>query len=69
MPRMKRLPHLFWIILPLAALLSCGTQGKQGQKAFVSADDVRPASYAGKTPRFHALYYYSNAVEEAHIYF
>ena len=66
MPRMKRLPPLLWVILPLAALISCGVPGKQGQKAFVSADDVRPASYAGKTPRFHALYYYSNAVEEAH---
>ena len=32
----------------------------------MSAADVRPASYAGKTPRFKALLYYSDYVEEAH---
>ena len=66
MERTKHLLHLLLALLPLAVLLSCGTQGKQGQKVFVSSSDVRPASYAGKTPRFKALYYYSDAVEEAH---
>ena len=33
---------------------------------FVSATAVRKASYAGKTPRFRALLYYSERVEEAH---
>lgn len=35
-------------------------------KRFVSAQDVRPASYAGKVKRFKALIYYSDRVEEAH---
>ncbi len=40
-----------------------------GAQPFVSAGDVRPASYAGKTPRFKALLYYSEAVETAHLEF
>ena len=35
-------------------------------QGFTSAKDVRPASYAGKEPRFKALLYYSDHVEEAH---
>jgi len=38
----------------------------KGKRTFVSASAVRPASYAGNTPRFKALLYYSDAVEEAH---
>lgn len=52
---------------PPASSLQTRPKGKApARKAFVSADKVRPASYAGKTPRFKALYYYSDAVEEAH---
>lgn len=35
-------------------------------RSFVSAGAVRPASYAGSQPRFRALLYYSDEVEEAH---
>ena len=51
-------------LLSLLALLSCG--GRSQKTAFTSARDVRPASYAGDTPRFRALLYYSDHVEEAH---
>ena len=63
MTRPTRFLH-FAAILSLVILCSCGQH--HGRKAFVSADEVRPASYAGKTPRFQALLYYSDAVEEAH---
>ena len=36
---------------------------------FVSAQAVRPASYAGKEKRFRALLYYSDKVEDAHSQF
>lgn len=58
---MKRLSVLAALLL----LAACGQKSAQ-QPAFVSASDVRPASYAGKTPRFKALLYYSDYVEEAH---
>lgn len=51
-------------LLSLLALLSCG--GRSQKTAFTSARDIRPASYAGDTPRFRALLYYSDHVEEAH---
>lgn len=38
-------------------------------RPFVSAKAVRAASYAGKQPRFRALLYYSEHVEEAHLVF
>ena len=62
---MKTLPFitLFSGIILLAA---CGSRTRQEQPAFVSAMAVRPASYAGNSPRFKALLYYSDAVEEAH---
>ena len=53
-------------IVSLASLLSCASNGNQGKKSFVSASDVRSASYAGQTTRFRALLYYSDAVEEGH---
>ena len=53
-------------ILVLSVLLSCGRSGNQNKRAFISASDVRPASYAGGMPRFKALFYYSDNVEEAH---
>lgn len=55
-----RKPLLFTFLFIL--LLSCGQKGRR----FVSATAVRPASYAGAQPRFKALLYYSDAVEEAH---
>lgn len=55
-----RKPLLFTFLFIL--LLSCG----QKDRRFVSATAVRPASYAGAQPRFKALLYYSDAVEEAH---
>jgi len=54
------------ILTILLAIVSCGRNGKQCKRAFISASDVRPASYAGETPRFKALFYYSDDVEEAH---
>jgi type 1 glutamine amidotransferase len=56
---------LFRILL-LAVLLAAPATGRSQARKFVSADDVRPASYAGKEPRFRALVYYSDHVEEAH---
>ena len=50
----------------LALTLSCNHKGRSVQAGFVSATQVRPASYAGQEPRFRALLYYSDAVEEAH---
>jgi len=47
-------------------LLLVPMKGACQGRAYVSADDVRPASYAGKEPRFRALLYYSDQVEEAH---
>ena len=58
---MKRLSLLAAILL----LSACGQKSAR-QAAFVSATDVRPASYAGDTPRFKALLYYSDYVEDAH---
>lgn len=52
----------------LGCFMLCSCRNDRGGKAsgFVSATDVRPASYAGDTPRFRALLYYSDHVEEAH---
>lgn len=65
---MKRLlssQWLLWALLPL--LMACGNIGHNKKQAgFVSATAVREASYAGQTPRFKALLYYSDDVEEAH---
>ena len=66
---MKRSPFSHWllwaILLPL--LMACGNIGNNKKQAdFVSATAVREASYAGQTPRFKALLYYSDDVEEAH---
>lgn len=66
---MKRSPFFHWllwtILLPL--LMACGNIGNNKKQAdFVSATAVREASYAGQTPRFRALLYYSDDVEEAH---
>ena len=64
---MKRLlssQWLLWVLLPL--LMACGNIGHKKQADFVSATAVREASYAGQTPRFKALLYYSDDVEEAH---
>ena len=58
---MKRLA-----ILAAAILLAACGQKTAPQSTFVSAADVRPARYAGTTPRFKALLYYSDYVEEAH---
>ena len=55
----------FRILLPVLLVLSVW-QGWCQERVFVSADDVRPASYAGNEPRFRALLYYSDQVEEAH---
>ena len=52
------------ILLPVLLALAFPWKG-MGQ-GFVSADDVRPASYAGREPRFRAFLYYSDHVEEAH---
>ena len=57
-----RLAMLFGLLLAAA----CGSRTRQERPEFVSATAVRPASYAGKTPRFKALLYYSDYVEEAH---
>ena len=55
------------LLLFLSLLLAaCGSRSRQEQPEFISATAVRPASYAGNTPRFQALLYYSDAVEEAH---
>ena len=63
----------FRLLTALAGVLllaACGGGAQKGAQApaapFVSAADVRPASYAGSTPRFKALLYYSDQVEEAH---
>lgn len=61
-----------WFYLAATIVLAaCGGSGKDvsvssSDVGFVSAADVRPASYAGSTQRFKALLYYSDAVEEAH---
>ena len=55
-----------FLVAGLAALFAaCGPKPAE-QRQFVSAADVRLASYAGKTPRFKALLYYSDRVEVAH---
>ena len=51
--------YLFIIVL-LAGWLPLSGQ------EFISASAVRPASYAGNQPRFRALLFYSDQVEEAH---
>jgi len=57
----------FACLLAVVAILSSCRDGRSGRAdGFVSAADVRPASYAGDTPRFKALLYYSENVEEAH---
>lgn len=66
---MKRsLFFLLLVCLPAvgSTLSSCGTRRTQPASGFVSATAVQPASYAGDTPRFKALLYYSEHVEEAH---
>lgn len=65
MNRLSLLPRTVGLLL-LAVLLSCGNHHSRNKAPFVSATQVRPASYAGETPRFRALLYYSDAVEEAH---
>lgn len=50
----------------ILVLAACGSRTRQEPPTYVSATAVRPASYAGNTPRFKALLYYSDAVEEAH---
>ncbi len=66
MKRFRLLTALAGVLL----LAACGGGAQKGAQApaapFVSAADVRPASYAGSTPRFKALLYYSDRVEEAH---
>lgn len=64
---MKRFLFSPRLLLPLLlALVSCGNIGHKKRADFVSATAVREASYAGQTPRFKALLYYSDHVEEAH---
>ena len=65
---MKPLNHLLRLIaiVSLVSLSSCASNGNREKKAFVSASEVRAASYAGQTKRFRALLYYSDAVEEGH---
>ena len=46
-------------------VLLAGWLPLSGQE-FISASAVRPASYAGNQPRFRALLFYSDQVEEAH---
>ena len=60
--------HPLIACLMLGCCLLCSCRGDRSGKAagFVSATDVEPASYAGDTPRFKALLYYSDQVEEAH---
>ena len=58
--------RFFLALLSFAFLVSCSLNGNRDKAGFVSASEVRPASYAGQTPRFKALLYYSDAVEEAH---
>lgn len=53
------------LLMALCLAASCGNRSGQ-RDAFVSATAVRPANYAGNTPRFRALIYYSNHVEIAH---
>jgi hypothetical protein len=60
---MKR---LFFCLAAVLSLAACRSGSRQERPDFVSATSVRPASYAGHTPRFKALLYYSDAVEEAH---
>lgn len=60
----RKLSFLFAALLLL--FVSCGRGVKTPVSEFVSAADVRPASYAGNTPRFKGLLYYSDHVEEAH---
>ena len=52
--------------LLLTILPAVPAAGQVQDRTFVSADDVRPASYAGNVKRFRALVYYSDHVEEAH---
>lgn len=54
------------MLFGLLLVAACGSRTRQERPEFVSATVVRPASYAGKTPRFKALLYYSDYVEEAH---
>ena len=61
------------IIASMLLLVFCGflsacrsNHAVQVAADYVSAADVRPASYAGNMPRFKALLYYSDQVEEAH---
>lgn len=60
-----KLRHLLAASAALLLLAACGSR-QNSKPAFVSATDVRPASYAGKTVRFRGLFYYSDHVEEAH---
>ena len=54
-------------LVVLVGIFSACRDARTGQTAgFVSASEVRPASYAGDTPRFKAFLYYSEDVEEAH---
>ena len=62
-----RLSHFFPVLSAVLLFAACGVQQRSVQsRPFVSASEVRPASYAGKEPRFKALFYYSDQVETAH---
>ena len=58
----------YMLLLVFGGFLSACRSNHAVQVAadYVSASDVRPASYAGNMPRFKALLYYSDQVEEAH---
>ena len=64
--RLSLHPILACLLLGCCLLCSCRDSRSGKASGFVSATDVRPASYAGDTPRFKALLYYSEQVEEAH---
>lgn len=59
-------PRVLMRLLVALSILLLHACGNKAGKPFVSASAVRPASYAGNTPRFKALLYYSDAVEQAH---
>ena len=58
--------HRLFCLFAALLLISCAPKGAGQKKSFISAKEVRPASYAGDQGRFQALLYYSDEVEEAH---
>ncbi len=54
--------YIFILAMVTILLASCATSRQSSH----STTSYRPASYAGDTPRFRALLYYSDHVEEAH---